>query len=233
MLKSGWVEFCLVVFRCLFWVLCLVEQNENDFDQSPATGVNKNTVIEIGEKITSLPADKNFFNKTTRLFADRKAMLQNGGKLDWAMGELLAYGSLLIEGHDVRFSGQDVERGTFSHRHAVVRIEDTDDQFTPLNHISENQSAFNIYNSLLSEYAVLGFEYGYAMTRPNALVIWEAQFGDFMNGAQIVIDQYISSAEDKWRRMNGIVMLLPHGFEGQGAEHSSARLERLDRKSVV
>ncbi len=201
--------------------------NENDFDQSPATGVNKNTLIEIGEKITSLPADKNFFNKTTRLFADRKAMLQNGGKLDWAMGELLAYGSLLIEGHDVRFSGQDVERGTFSHRHAVVRIEETDDQFTPLNHINENQRSFNIYNSLLSEYAVLGFEYGYAMTRPNALVIWEAQFGDFMNGAQIVIDQYISSAEDKWRRMNGIVMLLPHGFEGQGAEHSSARLERF------
>ena len=200
---------------------------ESDFDVSPSTGVDKKTLIAIGEKITTLPSDKKFFNKTMRLFDDRKAMIADGSKLDWAMCELLAYGSLLEEGHTVRFSGQDVERGTFSHRHAVVRIEDSDDQYTPLNHISEQQAPFNIYNSLLSEYAVLGFEYGYALTRPNALVIWEAQFGDFMNGAQIVIDQYISSAEDKWRRMNGIVLLLPHGYEGQGAEHSSARLERF------
>jgi 2-oxoglutarate dehydrogenase E1 component len=198
-----------------------------DFDQSPETGVEKKKLLAIGAKITSLPANKNFFTKTVRLFDDRKAMLAEGGKLDWAMGELLAYGSLLEEGHPVRFSGQDVERGTFSHRHAVVRIEDSEEQFTPLNHISDKQSPFYIYNSLLSEYAVLGFEYGYALSSPNSMVIWEAQFGDFMNGAQIIIDQYLSSAEDKWRRMNGIVMLLPHGYEGQGAEHSSARMERF------
>ncbi|MEP7264825.1 MAG: 2-oxoglutarate dehydrogenase E1 component, partial [Bacteroidota bacterium] len=198
-----------------------------DFDASPETGVDKKKLLSIGEKITSLPTDKKFFNKTVRLFDDRKAMLADGGKLDWAMGELLAYGSLLEEGHTVRFSGQDVERGTFSHRHAVVRIEDSEEQFTPLSHISDKQAPFYIYNSLLSEYAVLGFEYGYAMSSPGSLVIWEAQFGDFMNGAQIIIDQYMSSAEDKWRRMNGIVLLLPHGYEGQGAEHSSGRMERF------
>lgn len=198
-----------------------------DFDASPETGVDKKKLLSIGEKITSLPTDKKFFTKTARLFDDRKAMLADGGKLDWAMGELLAYGSLLEEGHTVRFSGQDVERGTFSHRHAVVRLEDSEEQFTPLNHISKKQARFYIYNSLLSEYAVLGFEYGYGMSSPNSLVIWEAQFGDFMNGAQIIIDQYMSSAEDKWRRMNGIVLLLPHGYEGQGAEHSSGRMERF------
>jgi 2-oxoglutarate dehydrogenase E1 component len=201
--------------------------NDEDFEKSPETGVDKDTLLKIGERITMLPADKIFFNKTVRLFNERQEMLKGDGRLDWAMGELLAYGTLLNEGKPVRLSGQDVERGTFSHRHAVIRVEDSEEQYTPLNHISEKQSPFFIYNSLLSEYAVLGFEYGYAFSAPNSLVIWEAQFGDFANGAQIVIDQYLSSAEDKWRRMNGIVLLLPHGYEGQGAEHSSARMERF------
>jgi 2-oxoglutarate dehydrogenase E1 component len=147
--------------------------------------------------------------------------------VDWATSELLAYGSLLIEGKPVRMSGQDVKRGTFSHRHAVIYDETTNKGYNRLNHIQEGQAKFRIYNSLLSEYGVLGFEYGYAMANPNALVLWEAQFGDFANGAQIIIDQFIASAETKWQRMNGVVMLLPHGYEGQGPEHSSARLERF------
>ena len=198
-----------------------------DFDQSPVTAVDKKTIVAIAEKITSLPSDKKFFNKIVRLFDDRKQMMKEPSRLDWAMGELLAYATLMNEGYPVRVSGQDVERGTFSHRHAVIRLEDSEEQYVPLNNISDKQAPFYIYNSLLSEYGVLGFEYGYAFASPNSLVIWEAQFGDFGNGAQIIIDQYLSSAEDKWRRMNGLVMLLPHGYEGQGAEHSSARLERF------
>lgn len=197
-----------------------------DFLQSPETGVEMKTLSALAEKITTLPGDKKFFNKTLRLFEERKKMVAEN-RLDWAMGELIAYGTLLNEGYPVRFTGQDVERGTFSHRHAVIQMEDSEEQFTPLNHVAPGKQApFRIYNSLLSEYAVLGFEYGYALPSPNSLVIWEAQFGDFNNGAQIIIDQYVSSAEDKWNRMNGIVMLLPHGYEGQGAEHSSARIER-------
>jgi 2-oxoglutarate dehydrogenase E1 component len=142
------------------------------------------------------------------------------------MGELLAYGSLLKEGHDVRMSGQDVERGTFSHRHAVVKVEESEEEIVLLNQLKGEQATFFIYNSLLSEYGVVGFDYGYAMASPITLTIWEAQFGDFSNGAQIMIDQYISSAEDKWKLQNGLVLLLPHGYEGQGAEHSSARMER-------
>ncbi len=200
--------------------------NEKDFSSSPETGVDLNTLTTIGNKISTLPEDKNFFSKSKRLFDERLKNVKEG-RADWAMAELLAYGSLLKEGYPVRFSGQDSERGTFSHRHAVVRVEDSEEQYTPLNHIDKQQAPFQIYNSLLSEYAVLGFEYGYALTSPNSLSIWEAQFGDFMNGAQIIIDQYLSSAEDKWNRMNGLVMLLPHGYEGQGAEHSSARIERF------
>ncbi|MBL7914802.1 MAG: 2-oxoglutarate dehydrogenase E1 component [Bacteroidia bacterium] len=205
--------------------LQFMKPGENE--SSPQTGPGKELLLQIGERITSLPDDKNFFSKTKRLFADRKAMITDGKKLDWAMAELLAYGSLLKEGFPVRVSGQDVERGTFSHRHAMVRVEDSEENYCPLNTIDPKQAPFYIYNSLLSEYAVLGFEYGYGLTAPRTLVIWEAQFGDFANCAQVIIDQYISSAEDKWKRMNGLVMLLPHGYEGQGAEHSSARLERF------
>jgi 2-oxoglutarate dehydrogenase E1 component len=148
-------------------------------------------------------------------------------KVDWATAELMAYGSLLVDGKDVRMSGQDVKRGTFSHRHATLRDENTDKNYNRVAHIPGAEGKFRVYNSLLSEYGVLGFEYGYALANPNALVLWEAQFGDFANGAQTVIDQFIAGAEQKWNRMNGVVMLLPHGYEGQGPEHSSARMERF------
>ncbi len=147
-------------------------------------------------------------------------------KVDWATGELLAYASLLVEGNIVRMSGQDVKRGTFSHRHSVLRDENSDKEYNRLDHFDDHQQKFRIYNSLLSEYGVLGFEYGYALANPNALVLWEAQFGDFSNGAQTMIDQFITGSEQKWNRMNGLVMLLPHGYEGQGPEHSSGRMER-------
>ena len=186
----------------------------------PLEGLN-----EIVEVISSLPKDKKFIRKIERLVESRKAMFEEN-KLDWSMAEHLAYGTLLKEGYDVRISGQDVERGTFSHRHAVVKVEDSEEEVVLLNNISDDQGKFYIYNSLLSEYGVVGFDYGYAMANPNTLTIWEAQFGDFSNGAQIMIDQYISSAEDKWKLQNGLVMLLPHGYEGQGAEHSSGRMER-------
>ncbi len=181
---------------------------------------------KVGSAITKLPEDKSFIRKIQRLIGERYRMFFETKTLDWAMGEMLAYGSLLAEGHDVRVSGQDVERGTFSHRHAVIKVEDSEEEVILLNSISEDQGQFSIYNSLLSEYGVMGFDYGYALARPKALTIWEAQFGDFSNGAQIMIDQYLSSAEDKWKLQNGLVLLLPHGYEGQGAEHSSARMER-------
>ena len=191
------------------------------------THVNENTLSEVATAITTLPEDKKFLRKIEKLIKDRKRMYFESDSMDWAMGELLAYGTLLQEGFDVRISGQDVERGTFSHRHALLKAEDSEEETILLNTLpTKSQGKFSIYNSLLSEYAVLGFDYGYAMASPNALTIWEAQFGDFSNGAQIVIDQYISSGEDKWKTQNGIVMLLPHGYEGQGAEHSSARIER-------
>jgi len=199
----------------------------NDFDSSPDTSISLDILNNIADKITTLPNDKKFFSKIIKLMTDRKAMMEGEGNVDWGMAELLAYGSLLNEGALVRLSGQDVERGTFSHRHAVMTIEDSDEKYVTLNNINSSQGKFEIYNSLLSEYGVLGFEYGYAMASPNSLTIWEAQFGDFFNGAQIIIDQFISSAEDKWRVMNHLVMLLPHGYEGQGPEHSSARMERF------
>ncbi|MFM7722354.1 MAG: 2-oxoglutarate dehydrogenase E1 component, partial [Bacteroidota bacterium] len=178
-------------------------------------------------KISTLPQGEKFFRKIEKVFEDRRTMLNNNA-LDWALGELLAYATLLEEGHPVRISGQDVERGTFSHRHAVVKTdEDEEKEIIPLNELSPKQAKLSIYNSLLSEYGVLGFDYGYAFGTPQGLTIWEAQFGDFNNGAQIMFDQFIAAAEDKWRTMNGITVLLPHGFEGQGSEHSSGRLERF------
>ncbi|MEO2052509.1 MAG: 2-oxoglutarate dehydrogenase E1 component [Allomuricauda sp.] len=181
----------------------------------------------IAEKITELPKGKKFLRKLERLVEARHNMYFKDNKLDWAMGELLAYGSLLEEGYNVRMTGQDVERGTFSHRHAVIKTEMHEEEVVLLNDLGEHQNGqFHIYNSLLSEYAVMGFDYGYAMASPKTLTIWEAQFGDFSNGAQIIIDQYLSAAEDKWKLQNGLVLLLPHGYEGQGAEHSSARMER-------
>jgi 2-oxoglutarate dehydrogenase E1 component len=198
-----------------------------EFDKSPATGYDKKKLLALGKKIATLPADKTFIRKINKLFTDRLNMITEGDKLDWATGELLAYATLLEEGHPIRISGQDVERGTFSHRHAVVKVEESEEEYVPLKNISKKQADFSIYNSLLSEYGVLGFEYGYAMATPNGLTIWEAQFGDFFNGAQIIIDQFLTAAEEKWKTQNGLVMLLPHGYEGQGAEHSSGRMERF------
>ncbi|MBK6627245.1 MAG: 2-oxoglutarate dehydrogenase E1 component [Flavobacteriales bacterium] len=198
-----------------------------DLLSAPATGVKKETLRMIGEKLTvPHPNGMKFFSKLEKILNDRRKMMEEE-TLDWGLAELLAYGSLLVEGKPVRFTGQDVERGTFSHRHAVVKVEDSEEEFIHLKHIQEGQALLQIYNSLLSEYAVLGFEYGYALTNPNTLTIWEAQFGDFVNGAQIILDQYLCCAEEKWDTQNSLVLLLPHGYEGQGAEHSSARMERF------
>ena len=180
---------------------------------------------KIVNVLSTLPDEKKFINKIKKLVNNRFVMFEQD-KLDWSMAEHLAYGSLLEEGFSVRISGQDVERGTFSHRHGVIKVEDSEEEIILHNNISDDQGVFSIYNSLLSEYAVLGFDYGYSMASPKTLNIWEAQFGDFSNVAQIIIDQYLFSGEDKWKTQNGLVMLLPHGYEGQGAEHSSARMER-------
>ena len=190
------------------------------------TTFDKKELTEIAKTICELPSDKKFISKITKIIKDRNNMYFENDNLDWAMGELLAYGSLLKEGFDVRISGQDVERGTFSHRHAVVKVEESEEEVVLLSNIKDKKGNFYIYNSHLSEYGVVGFEYGYALASPNTLTIWEAQFGDFSNGAQIMIDQYISAGEDKWNNQNGLVFLLPHGYENQGAEHSSARMER-------
>ena len=189
------------------------------------TSFPKAALDSIIKTVSTLPSDKKFINKISKIVTDRKTGYDNN-TIDWGTAETLAYGALLTEGFDVRISGQDVERGTFSHRHAVVKVEDSEEEVIVLNAIENKKGKFNVYNSLLSEYGVLGFDYGYALANPNTLTIWEAQFGDFSNGAQIMIDQYISCGEDKWNNQNGIVLLLPHGYEGQGAEHSSARMER-------
>jgi len=199
---------------------------DKDFAKSPETGVDKKTLEKIARKLGEIPKGKKFFRKLEGIIQNRIEMLE-ADKLDWSMGELMAYGSLLLEGNSVRLSGQDVERGTFSHRHAVVKVEDSEEEYVHLNFLDPKQATFAAYNSLLSEYGVLGFDYGYSLGAPNSLVLWEAQFGDFFNGAQIMFDQYICSAEDKWKTQSGLVMLLPHGYEGAGAEHSSARMERF------
>jgi len=184
-------------------------------------------LVDIGKYISTLPEGKKFLRKTERLMKDRYEQVATKNTVDWGMAELLAYGSLLAEDFNVRISGEDVERGTFSHRHAILKVEDSEEEVSLLNQYPGKEGRFAIYNSLLSEYAVMGFDYGYAMAAPDTLTIWEAQFGDFANGAQIMIDQFLSAAEDKWKVQNGLVLLLPHGYEGQGAEHSSARLERF------
>ena len=200
--------------------------DENKMLEDYKTSSVKKDILNVARSIISLP-NKPFLRKIIKLFDSREKLIFENKKVDWAMAELLAYGTLLNEGFNVRISGQDVERGTFSHRHAVLKSEDSEEEYLPLNNVdSINKGLFRIYNSPLSEYGVLGFDYGYALASPNCLTIWEAQFGDFSNGAQIIIDQYISSAEDKWKLQNGIVLYLPHGYEGQGAEHSSARMER-------
>ena len=210
-MQDDWVDFTRV--------------DEKEMMKPVDTTYAKEKLAKITKVISTLPSDKKFIRKIERLVQSRQTMFDED-KLDWAMAEHLAYGTLLDEGFDVRFSGQDVERGTFSHRHAVVKVEDSEEEILLLNRLNDTQGEFYIYNSLLSEYGVVGFDYGYAMASPNTLTIWEAQFGDFSNGAQIMLDQYISAAEDKWKLQNGLVMLLPHGYEGQGAEHSSARMER-------
>ena len=202
------------------------EVNKNP-NKAYTTGITKAEFSEIGSALVSYPQDMNVNSKVLRLIEQKKKMLETGENIDWAMAEGLAYGSLLLEGSRVRMTGQDAKRGTFSHRHAVLFDQNNENEYVSLNHINPSQAKFEVANSNLSEYAVLGYEYGYSMVEPKDLTIWEAQFGDFANGAQIMIDQFIASSETKWLRLSGLIMLLPHGYEGQGPEHSSARLERF------
>jgi 2-oxoglutarate dehydrogenase E1 component len=204
----------------------LRKAKEADFIQSPDTSISETELQKMFQALMQWPTNFKPLKKVEKLLQEKVKLLASENKIDWATGELLAYGSLLINHKLVRMSGQDVQRGTFSHRHAVIRDEETNKGYNRLNHFQEDQQKFRIYNSLLSEYGVLGFEYGYSLANPDALVLWEAQFGDFSNGAQTMIDQFIAAGEQKWQRMNGLVMLLPHGYEGQGPEHSSARMER-------
>jgi len=205
---------------------------EKDFEKSPETGVSRKKFVEISELVTDLSrsgspgADLKFFAKIQKLYKNRRKMVTEKKQLDWGMAETMAFATLVTEGTPVRLSGQDSGRGTFAHRHAIITSEDNT-KHVPLNYLFKDQAPFEVYNSFLSEYGVLGFEYGYAYAAPTSLTIWEAQFGDFANGAQIIIDQFISSSETKWHRMNGVVLMLPHGHEGQGPEHSSARIERF------
>lgn len=197
-----------------------------DFENVTQTKINKEQFLALAESITTLPKDLHFFKKTIRLFEQRNQMIANDS-YDWAMGELMAYASLAKEMHSVRLSGQDTERGTFSHRHAEIITEDGEEKYLPLEKLGGIQAPVRVYNSPLNEYGVLGFEYGYSIAHPNGLTIWEAQFGDFFNVGQVIVDQFISSGQEKWAIKSGLVMFLPHGYEGQGAEHSSARIERF------
>ena len=211
----------------LAWKNLRKKTTSEDYQNSPQTGISKKEIKKIVDHLNKIPAD---FTPTTvidRLINKNYKDLLASNKIDWAIGELMAYGSILLENRDVRFTGEDVKRGTFSHRHAVFFDAITNKQYNRLNTIDNKQGLFRIYNSLLSEFGVMGFEYGYSLASPENLVIWEAQFGDFANGAQTIIDQFIAAGESKWQRMSGLVLLLPHGYEGQGPEHSSARLERF------
>lgn len=209
------------------WWQSLRKSSPEDFDQSPVTAISEDQLQQLVKAVLTLPDDFKPLKKVAKLLKDKRKLYEDQKMLDWSTGELVAYGSILMDGKDVRMSGQDVKRGTFSHRHSCPRDEETEEEYNRLSRISPNQGKFRIYNSLLSELAVVGFEYGYALANPNTLTVWEAQFGDFANGAQTLIDQFITSAEQKWNRMDGLVMLLPHGYEGQGPEHSSARIERF------
>ena len=209
------------------WAGLKAVREDVDDPRRGATGVDAAWLREIGDALTRVPEGFRVHRTIQRFLDNRKRMMESGAGLDWAMAEALAYGSLLLEGHRVRLSGQDVERGTFSQRHSVLLDQETEERHTPLNNIRDGQARYEVINSMLSEEAVLGFEYGYSLSEPNALTLWEAQFGDFANGAQVVFDQFVSSGERKWLRMSGLVCLLPHGYEGQGPEHSSARLERF------
>ena len=202
-------------------------KEDADDPRAGATGVPAATLREIGDRITAVPAGFTVHKTIQRFLDNRKKAIETGEGIDWATGEALAFSSLMLEGHPVRLSGQDCERGTFSSRHSVLIDQETEGRHTSFNHIRDGQARYEVINSMLSEEAVLGFEYGYSLSEPNALVCWEAQFGDFANGAQVLFDQFISSGERKWLRMSGLVCLLPHGYEGQGPEHSSARLERF------
>jgi len=209
------------------WWQALRTSKHEDFEKSPVTNIKQEDFKKLFTGLMRWPEGFSPLKKIEKLLQDKVKLFDTEGKVDWATGELLAYASLLTENHDVRLSGEDVKRGTFSHRHAVIYDEKTNATYNRLSKLQDKQGIFHIYNSLLSEYAVMGFEYGYAMANPNNLVLWEAQYGDFANGAQIVIDQYITSGEQKWAYMNGLVLLLPHGYEGGGPDHSSARLERF------
>ena len=200
---------------------------EKGKDKRGATGVELNIISDISKKIHTVPSEVNIHKTIGKIFDNRKKTIEQGYAIDWATAEALAFGSLLEEGYPVRLVGQDSGRGTFSQRHSVLRNQLDNSRYIPLNNISKKQKNFEVVDSFLSELAVLGFEYGYSLVAPNTLTIWEAQFGDFANGAQVIIDQFISSGERKWKRASGLVMLLPHGYEGQGPEHSSARLERF------
>jgi 2-oxoglutarate dehydrogenase E1 component len=203
----------------------LEKKNADDFVRGD-TGVSKEMLQQVGARLTKTPDGFNLHRALVRQLKAKKQMFETGEAIDWSTAEALAFGSLMLEGYPVRLSGQDSERGTFSQRHSVWIDQETERRFKPLKYITDDQAPFEVVNSMLSEEAVLGFEYGYSLAEPNALVLWEAQFGDFANGAQVIIDQFISSGEIKWLRMSGLVLLLPHGYEGQGPEHSSARLER-------
>ena len=203
-----------------------LDRNKGDY-QRGATSIAKETYDEVGAALTRVPEGFNIHKTVARQLETKKKAIEGGAGIDWATGEALAFGSLALEGYPVRLAGQDSTRGTFSQRHSGFIDQNTEERYHPLRNIREGQAPYVVIDSMLSEYAVLGFEYGYSLAEPNALVMWEAQFGDFANGAQIMFDQFISSGESKWLRMSGLVMLLPHGFEGQGPEHSSARLERF------